>query len=544
MTSEAHPTKTTQFPLQMLLVVLLAALVARIALLASGTVSFHADEAVVGLMARHILQGERPTFFYGQPYMGSLDAWLIALGFQLLGQSVMTIRIVESLLYMLVVALGFTVAWRFSGRVMIATIAGFMLAVPTVNVALYTTATLGGYNETLIFGSILLLLAYDVTSEHANSVWRWALMGLVTGVGWWTNGLIVAYVLPIGLLIMVKLIRERSIIRLAPMIGLALVAFFIGSSPWWIFDFNHNHAALGTFLNNRQSGEFEGIGIGYVPPVERALGLFVIGLPTLVGMRFPWSDGYFLPLVGIVAIVIYLAAAYRLRRHSPLRFGARALTIGMPGLFFILFVASTFGADPTGRYFLPLSLPLGILIATLAVGLMPENEARLIRRILPLALVLLVIGYQAAGQITAATSESTGFTTQFDPISHIPNDHDAELVDFLESHDLKNGYSNYWVSFRLAFLSDERLQYSSALPYKADLSYNPADNRYRPYQEAADNAERVAYITTNLPALDIYLENVFAAEGLTYQQTQIGLFHIFYDFSAKPVLAAVQQFNQ
>jgi hypothetical protein len=53
----------------------------------------------------------------------------------------------------------------------------------------------------------------------------------------------------------------------------------------------------------------------------------------------------------------------------------------------------------------------------------------------------------------------------------------------------------------------------------------------------------VAYITTNLPALDAHLEKVFADEGLTYQQTKIGLFHIYYDFSAKPSLAAVQQFD-
>ena len=75
---------------------LLIAFIARAVLLASNTVSFHSDEAVVALMARHILQGERPVFFYGQAYMGSLDAWLVAIGFQLLGESVLTIRFVQA----------------------------------------------------------------------------------------------------------------------------------------------------------------------------------------------------------------------------------------------------------------------------------------------------------------------------------------------------------------------------------------------------------------------------------------------------------------
>ena len=57
---------------------LLAAALFKLGLLAAGSVPFNGDEAIVALMARHILQGERPVFFYGQAYMGSLDAWLIA----------------------------------------------------------------------------------------------------------------------------------------------------------------------------------------------------------------------------------------------------------------------------------------------------------------------------------------------------------------------------------------------------------------------------------------------------------------------------------
>ncbi len=54
----------------------------------------------MALMARHILQGEHPIFFYGQAYMGSLDAYLVAAGFALLGQQVWVIRLVQVLLYL------------------------------------------------------------------------------------------------------------------------------------------------------------------------------------------------------------------------------------------------------------------------------------------------------------------------------------------------------------------------------------------------------------------------------------------------------------
>ena len=68
-------------------------------LLALDSVPFNSDEAVVALMARHILLGERPIFFYGQAYMGSLDAFLVAGGFWLFGEQVWVIRLVQGLLY-------------------------------------------------------------------------------------------------------------------------------------------------------------------------------------------------------------------------------------------------------------------------------------------------------------------------------------------------------------------------------------------------------------------------------------------------------------
>ena len=270
-----------------------------------------------------------------------------------------------------------------------------------------------------------------------------------------------------------------------------------------------------------------------MPPGERALGLLIVGIPALIGLRFPWESGYFLLPLGVLVLFVYIAAMIALgRAESPLKSGGRLLVFLILGLFVTVFVASTFGADPTGRYFLPLALPLGILLGSLAYQL----RETAVPALLPLALVALVIGYQALGQIAAARSE-TGFTTQFDLVSHLPNTYDNALIAFLEDHDLTRGYSSYWVAFRMAFLSDERLEYSSSLPYKADLSYNAADKRYAPYENAVAAADRVAFITANLPPLDARLETMFSAQGLSYQQAEIGPYHIYYEFSpARPQL--------
>ncbi|MEO8395335.1 MAG: glycosyltransferase family 39 protein, partial [Chloroflexota bacterium] len=339
-------TRMNRTPLIALLVVLLIALIGRGLLLASGSVSFHSDEAVVGLMARHILQGERPVFFYGQAYMGSLDTWLIAVGFKLLGDSVLTIRIVQSIMYLLIVGTGFAVAWRISSRVVVATVAALVLAVPNVLLAEYSTATLGGYNETLLLGNLLLFLGWSLTHEKRGSVWRWAALGLVAGIGWWTNGLIIAYVLPVGVLLWVELWRNERRKRAEPqrnevqpvgrpgaksgsfaapnreddevrtglrpvptifdgdgdtraryivsiqmyvlLIGIAAVFFLIGSAPWWAFNLQNDWAALHFYLPSTAPSQFAGTDIAPLPTDQRLIGLFLLGLPAVIGLRFPW----------------------------------------------------------------------------------------------------------------------------------------------------------------------------------------------------------------------------------------------------------------
>src|SRR5690606_2650263 len=213
----------------------------------------------------------------------------------------------------------------------VAAVAGLLLAVPAVNTMLYTTATLGGYNETLLLGNLMLILGHALVSRQMRFGWRWAGLGLAAGLGWWTNRLIVVSALPVGLVLLVSWIRQRiSVGTVAPGIGLALLFFVAGSAPWWVFDFTHQHAALSTYLTNRQSGEFEGIGIPYVPPPQRALGLILIGLPTLIGLRFPWSSTYFLIPAGVLVALVYGVAVYRFsRRPDPLTAYGRLLVAGL-----------------------------------------------------------------------------------------------------------------------------------------------------------------------------------------------------------------------
>jgi hypothetical protein len=56
------------------------------------------DEATTGLLGLAVLQGELPTYFFGQSFMGALDGYLAAPVYQLLGVSARTLELVPVLL--------------------------------------------------------------------------------------------------------------------------------------------------------------------------------------------------------------------------------------------------------------------------------------------------------------------------------------------------------------------------------------------------------------------------------------------------------------
>ncbi len=547
--------RAESFPLPLLIFVVAVALIGRVLLIASNTVSFHSDEAVVALMARHILEGARPTFFYSQAYMGSLDAWLVAVGFALFGQTVTAIRLVQGALYLLIVASGFIVAWKASHDRITAAAVGLILAIPSVLFATYSAATLGGYNESLLLGNLTLIIALDLAGDHARSRGRWLLLGLIVGIGWWTNGLIAVYALTAILLILAEPFRSAvrylrqiplqafrfgEVMRpfwgaLAPIrwgVLLGAAGFVIGAAPWWVFALQNDFAPLAFLTGGSPGGEFAGTDVFSLPLGERLIGYFFIGLPTLIGMRFPWNPGYFAPLIGLLVASVVIYAAVRVYRGKTLLTSHGQLLIAaLVIVFSVVYLVSRFSFDPTGRYFLPLVLPVALVIGAL-VGAAWKR-----RRIFAVSTLALVLAYQAAGQITTASTEP-GFTTQFNLDTHIPNDQDAALITFLDEHGITRGYSQYWISLRLAFLTGERVQLSAALPYLPSLRYTPMDERYPAYRAAADAAENPALIiaetSPNVAVITEALEAWLDANTITCTQAEVGMYRVYYACTSAP----------
>lgn len=522
-------------------------------------VPFNADEAVVALMARHILQGERPVFFYGQAYMGSMDAFLAAAGFLLFGQQVWVIRLVQGLLYLGVLLTTAILGELAFGSRQVGVGAAWLLAIPVVNLSLYTTASLGGYGEALLWGNLILILALRIAErlerEGRAPAHLWLLWGFLAGSGLWVFGLTLVYSLPAAAFLALKwfgIFGRGSAGRAAPagrggeaartarksssltalpgamrIPGLVILGGALGAGPWLFFGLQHGFVQLVWELRGGAIAGVEGLP-WFQLAGQHLLTFLALGLTAVFGLRPPWAVHWLgLPLLPL-ALLFWLGtlalAGRALLRGEAQREGPALLLIVIACLA-AGFILTPFGGDPSGRYFLPLS-PLLALFAAAGVE-------RLARRFGPRAwaLIALALAYQLWGNLESMRLSPARLTTQFYPITQIDHRYDGELATFLRRQGATRGYTNYWVAYPLAFLSQEELLFAPRLPYHADFRYTERDDRFPPYLEQVRAAHNPAYITTHHPALDDYLRSQFRVLGVSWAEKRIGDYQVFYNLS-------------
>ncbi len=323
---------------------ILAATALKTGILAVQAVPFNADEAVVALMARHILQGERPLFFYGQAYMGSLDAYLVAAIFKMFGSQVWGIRFVQILLYAGTLV---TTAWlgkSISGKWQVGVMAAWFLAVPTVSMTLYTTVSMGGYGEMLLVGNLILLLTVSLGRDANRQDSRkrslnWLGLGLLSGMGLWVFGLTLVYSVPAVGYLVGRSIRSKSLAsksaRANPVLekearsdspqweslwlrtgnwGLLLVGVMIGALPWLVFAINKGFSILLVELGGGAIAGVESVNLaGQI--LRHGLNLGLFGTTVILGLRPSWEIRWLgLPLAPLVLSFWGLVIVYAVKK--------------------------------------------------------------------------------------------------------------------------------------------------------------------------------------------------------------------------------------
>jgi 4-amino-4-deoxy-L-arabinose transferase-like glycosyltransferase len=504
-----------------------ASVILKVALLIANVFPFNSDEAIVGLMARHILQGEWTVFFYGQAYMGTLDASLVAGIFTLLGPKIVAIRVVQVLLYTCTIfSTGYLGRQIFRSDAVGLLSVGLMV-IPNVNVTLYTTVSLGGYGEVLLIGNLLIIAVLKISN---GSGWFWyALWGFLAGLGMWAFGFILIYIVPTSILLLYLGVKDPDRRESIRNLLITVIAALIGLSPWLVWAFSHGvspliRELLGSAISGASSAN------PFVAILAHLYNLLLFGPTVIFGLRPPWEIRWLaqplLPFAFAFWLVILFYAFQSLSKMDEGRIG-RWILVGVMTTLVIGYILTPFGADPSGRYFLPFVVPMSLFAAEFCINLNQRIKRVKWAYLLP----IVVMAFNLWGTIETALKFPPGLTTQFDSITWIDHEFDDELIDFLEEKGEVRGYSNYWVAYPIAFQSDEEIIFIPALPYHQDFRYTARDNRYSPYNKEVEESDRVAYITTHHPELDEVLRESFQLAGMTWQESQIGDYHVFYQLS-------------
>jgi hypothetical protein len=115
------------------------------------------DEALLGLQAEQILRGSHPIYFWAQPYMGTLEAHLVALLFWIAGPSARILRVEPMLLSLPLMWLTWKLANALADLARLAdyarpwfvTFAMCVAAIPPLYDLVIELRTYGGYIETV-----------------------------------------------------------------------------------------------------------------------------------------------------------------------------------------------------------------------------------------------------------------------------------------------------------------------------------------------------------------------------------------------------------
>ncbi|MEP7198339.1 MAG: hypothetical protein ABI874_00865 [Chloroflexota bacterium] len=219
--------------------------------------NFDGDEAVFGLMARHVLKGEIAPYMWGQSYLGSLESWLAAGSIQLWGPTVLALRIPSLMLFGIFFILHGRLVYQAWGE-RVALISLLILALPPWLILWWTFKPVGDFGAMFVCGTAALVLARANPSRPVWHVVRVIFLGIVVGLGLWSHPLTVIYFAIGGVTVWLQMpewavmyercaimVRRRlsvSMSRLVPVVslllaGLLCVAFFTGGctpQEWFV----------------------------------------------------------------------------------------------------------------------------------------------------------------------------------------------------------------------------------------------------------------------------------------------------------------------
>jgi 4-amino-4-deoxy-L-arabinose transferase-like glycosyltransferase len=435
-------------------------LIPRLILLFHNQAVIESDEAIVGLMGKHILEGRGiPVFYYGQAYMGSLEAIFAAISFFFFGVNNWALKLVPLFFSILLIAITYQIGLILSGRVT-ARIASLFLAIAPSPLIIWSLKARGGFIETLVIGSSAILITFILLLREAPDYRKdrslWFTISAILGLGWWTNNQIIFYIAPLGLVLFIRLLMHKKFLNQLKITVGSILFFILGSLPFWIFNLREKpkwpsfEVLFGNTSGNYASKYFEDY--------------WSTALPIILGARQFWSDYETFSGAALTAYLLYglsLGLGFFLAlRISPITSYNRKLPL-LCLVLFLVFVPTIFSLSSFGwlskapRYLLPLYSILPLLLAmSLSLPIQSRNFK------------LKLSGYGLVFGITLLNLSSNylhGIADEGQPVvfkrERVAEDH-SRLYDWLKSKGISHVYTNYWIGYRIAFETNEDITFT------------------------------------------------------------------------------------
>ena len=429
-----------------------------------GTLAFDGDQAVVGLMSKHIAEFRAlPVYQYGMPYVVMVSAYVIAPFMWVFGATLFALKLPLLLMNVVVGLLLVAAAVRTGLRPAVAVI----VSLPVLLTSAVTNASLmdalGMTVEPLLF---VLLLWYARRAP--------VLFGVTAALGFHVREF-VAY--GVAALLAVEVVagelwseegRRRWLIAgitalgtTAALAGIARYESIRGPDTWIVQELEGNLATLGgafCFVPPQAWRNVQELAVSY-------LGLLWGAAPVAVAEAAVHSQVHqgapgVWPVLAVWLLVVSAAVLWRVRelwdrRHSPrAQLGAFLLLVG--GQAAVVYAVSRCGSLSvlTIRYaLLAVFLPTGLALLAWSV-----DVPRVVRH-----------GVIVAFVVVTALNGWVHVRLWQEQLAGAPLPNRAQLAYALEARGIRYARSDYWTAYYVDFISQERVTVGADVFARLDL---------------------------------------------------------------------------
>lgn len=510
----------------LLMLCVCAAVVIRLDFMRAVRFAIDGDEAIVGLMGKHILEGKGvPVFYYGQHYMGSLEALLASLSFSLFGMSPFTLQLVPLVWSVALVPLVYLVGQSVMGR-RAGVVAAILMAVPPPALIVWSSKARGGFIEIVVLGTVALYLAMLWFRDSRGRVRYPAAVGFVLGLGWWVNNQIAYAIAAIGVFATCQLVirpimdiftgagAAGSMRRFLMSSFVGVLSFLVGSSPYWVYNVQRGFPSAGMFGLSK-----------YEVFREHLDGLRFTALPMLIGAKRFWQKGYAFWGAHELAWALYILPIFgvcviRWRQWGRLLVGR--IDRREPVELFVLFCGACCGIFALSsygwlvqapRYLLPLYPALFILLGVAATSL-----SRVSSMASNIFVASIVCFHLAAAYFPerATAGEPVVFAGQ-----RVERDHQP-LIEALNRLGIQRVRTNYWIGYRLAFETAEKITFS--------MLAEPDQVRIPDYEQVTEDRGALPLVLVESEATIV--RPALRKLGYAFSEERAGGYYIFFNLRA------------